>query len=383
MCECKKELALQFLPHQISHGRESGTYIRYAVSGFARNICPSCRGEKEKAHPRAAIYGQKGKIERYYWREIFKTYLEKARSWLAERNIVIKYVIDFENRFSKEAKRMRKEAKKFWQFRHKKAPKYDLKEPTEAAFLSKVDVPQKYLDSKYVQVQKGEQKIGKWIGLKGKPSCAEDVVIDWYENEGFSVRKCERKLISVLIGTFCAPVIQDPKDPRVRIGMRHSTRGWTSNKRDTPLIQFLLPEDFGTKEYFKRRSKAFNNLLKGLEKTELKALFEEMLNSSTSLRDYLWVNNDEAVELGRFALRVMPQLLVLKCIEWAIRDFWNRQSGWPDLFVFTDDEFWFVEVKTPHDKLSLEQMSWFRWAIEEVSIPCEIFRLRRTATADN
>lgn len=107
MCECEKELALQFLPHQISYGRESGTYIRYAVSGFARNICPSCRGEKEKAHPRAAIYGQKGKIERYYWREIFKIYLEKARSWLAERNIVIKDVIDFENRFSKEAKRMR------------------------------------------------------------------------------------------------------------------------------------------------------------------------------------------------------------------------------------------------------------------------------------
>jgi len=94
------------------------------------------------------------------------------------------------------------------------------------------------------------------------------------------------------------------------------------------------------------------------------------------------VNDDEAVELGRIALRVMPQSLVLKCIGWAVRDFWNRQPGWPDLFVFRTNEFQFVEVKTPHDKLSLEQMSWFKWAIEEAAIPCEIFRLRKAVTAD-
>jgi hypothetical protein len=382
MCECEKELALQFLPHQVRYGTESGTQMRYPVSGFAQNICPACRGQKEEAHPRAAIYGQKGKIERYYWREIYKSYLGNVRSWLSERNIVVRDIIDFENRFSKEAKQMRKEAKKIWQFRHKEEPKYDLKEPTEAAFLLTVDVPQKYLVSKYVQIRKGKQRIGKWIGQNGEPSSAEDVVKDWYENEGFSVRKCERKLISVLVGTLCASVIQDTKDPRVRIVMRQSTRGWAFKKRGTPLIQFLLPEDFGTKGYFKRRSKAFNNLLKSLEKTDLKASFEEMLNASKSLRDYLWVNDDEAVELGRIALRVMPQSLVLKCIGWAVRDFWNRQPGWPDLFVFRTNEFQFVEVKTPHDKLSLEQMSWFKWAIEKAAIPCEIFRLRKAVTAD-
>ena len=380
MCECDIELALQFLLHQVRYGTEYGTHLRYPVSGFARNICPACRGQKEEAHPRAAIYGQKGKVERYYWREIYKTYLENTRSWLAERNIVVKDIIDFEKRFPKEAKRMKKEAKKIWQIRHKKAPKYDLKELTEATFLSKVDVPQKYLDFEYVQARKGKQKIGKWVGHNGKPLSAEDVVIDWYENEGFSAKKCERKLVSILMGTFCASVIQDPKDPRIRVGIRQSTKGWTQNKRDTQLIQFLLPEDFGTREYFKRRSKAFSNLLKSLKKADMKELFEKLLDLSTSLRDYLWVNDNEAVELGRIALRVMPQSLILKCIDWAIRDFWNHQPGWPDLFVFRADEFRFVEVKTPNDELSIEQMNWFKWAIEKAAIPCEILRLRRAAT---
>ena len=379
ICNCEKELALQFLPHQVSYGTEYGTQLRYAVSGFAQNICPECRGQTEEAHPRAAIWGQKGKVERYYWREIYKSYLEAVRFWLAERNIVVRDIIDFENRFSKQAKHMKKEAKKFWQFRHKTEPKYDMKEPTEAAFLSKITVPVKYLTCEYVQTRKGKQKIGRWVDQKGEPSSAEDVVTEWYEKKGFSVRKCERKLISVLVGTLCNSVIQDPEDSRVRIVMRQSTRDWSFKKRDTPLIQFLLPRDFGSKEYFKRRKEVFDNLLKGLEKEDLNVIFEESLCASKLLRNYLWVDDDEAVELGRVALGIIPNLLVLKCIDWAVRDFWNRQSGWPDLFVFKTNEFKFVEVKTPYDKLSLEQMNWFKWAIKEASIPCEIFRLQKLA----
>ena len=92
MCECEKELALQFLPQQVRYGTEYGTHLRYPVSGFIQNICAACRGQKEEAHPRAAIYRQKGKIERYYWREIYKTYLEKVRDWLVERNVQVKNI---------------------------------------------------------------------------------------------------------------------------------------------------------------------------------------------------------------------------------------------------------------------------------------------------
>ncbi|MFX0210685.1 MAG: hypothetical protein ACFFDT_32195, partial [Candidatus Hodarchaeota archaeon] len=34
-------------------------------------------------------------------------------------------------------------------------------------------------------------------------------------------------------------------------------------------------------------------------------------------------------------------------------------------------------VKSPNDKLSLEQMQWFEWAIEKVKIPCEICRIKK------
>lgn len=50
MCDCEKELALQFLPYQTKFGTEYGTQLKYPVSGFAEKICKECRGEKEEAH---------------------------------------------------------------------------------------------------------------------------------------------------------------------------------------------------------------------------------------------------------------------------------------------------------------------------------------------
>jgi hypothetical protein len=378
MCECERDLALQVLPHQVSCGTQYGTHLTYPISGFAKSICRLCRGEREEEHPRAAIYGQKGKVERYYWREIYKTYLEIVRSFLAEQEITVEDIIEFERKFPKTAKDMKKEARKIWQVHRKNEPMYDLQEPTEASFLKEVHVLQKYLDFKYVQILRKNQKIGKWVGKTGVLLSAENVVTEWYNGLGFSVKKCERKLITVLVGTFCNSVITDPSDPR---------RVWNFSKDRKNIVpailNSLIPADFGSKEYFKRRSEGFYSLFENLEKADMRELFEKLLEPSRSFRRYLGAYDNETLELGRTALRVMPQPLVLKCIDWAIREFWHRQSGWADFFVFNENEFKFVEVKSPHDELSLEQMNWFKWAIEEASIPCEIIRLTRIEVSRN
>lgn len=99
ICECECQLAIAFLPHQLKLAVEYGTHEEYQVTGFAPNICAECRGEKEEAHPRAAIYGQKGKVERYYWREIFKTYCEYVLNWLQQNSEQVKDIIKFQSKF--------------------------------------------------------------------------------------------------------------------------------------------------------------------------------------------------------------------------------------------------------------------------------------------
>ena len=77
------------------------------------------------------------------------------------------------------------------------------------------------------------------------------------------------------------------------------------------------------------------------------------MNPSGELRNYLGVDDNEVVELGRIAIRTMPQSLILKSIIWGFQYFWGRRAGWPDLFVYNGKSFLFVEVKDPNDKTVL------------------------------
>jgi len=47
---------------------------------------------------------QKGKVDSFYLREIYKTYLESVRSFLKEQTIVVKNIIEFERNFPQKAK---------------------------------------------------------------------------------------------------------------------------------------------------------------------------------------------------------------------------------------------------------------------------------------
>ena len=352
ICECEKKLGLEFLPYQLTFGTEYGTQKRYLVTAFAPNICATCRGDKEEAHPRAYC----GKVERYYWREIYKTYLAMVSEWLNHENVAVKDILGFEHRFPGQAKRMKKEAQTIWQKHHKEKPKYIVNEPSEADFFSEVKVPVRYLSAKHIEIKEKRKKIGKWINQEGKSCSVEEAVADWYRTKGFSVRRCETRLISILVGTFCAPVI---------LGHEKS-------------IGNALNSGFGSQQFFRSKSDDFQELISKLERQKgLQAAFEDLLYPSKGLRIYLGVDDEEAVELGRTALRVMPQSLVLECVKWGFQYFWGRRAGWPDLFAFDSGSFLFIEVKSPTDKLSLEQMNWFRWAVKEVNMPCELVRVQK------
>jgi hypothetical protein len=360
--------------------QEYGTRRRLRVDGFAVGMCAACRAGAEEAHPRAAIWGQKEKIKRFYWREIFKTKCELAEKWLEENGEPVKDILEFQSRFSDVASEIEKRARRYWQEQHKTHPKYDLSEITESQFLSRVNIPMTEIEARYVQIPTGSQNIGKWIGQDGNKVSAEEFAREWLTTKGFRVLKCERTLITCWFGALLADVVQDPSDPRQQECSRGSTRGWSPSNRNTPLISFLLPEDFGSHEYFSRRRSTFETKFEALNRvgTPLVALFHELLPSSETLRDYLWVVEDESVAIAREALEVLPPSVVLQCLRWVAENFWERQPGWPDLFVYNVDGFRFVEVKSPHDRLSQEQMQWFEWAVES-EIPCELLRIKRAS----
>lgn len=378
ICACDEPLALQFRPYQTVRGTEYQTGGQYPVDGFAEALCAECRGEPEPPFPMAAVRGRKGKIERFYWREITKTFHTLARDWLTDNNESVEDVLEFGKRFPDVQGRLQKEARAYWQKRHRGDPKYDVSEPTQSELFSELEVPEVVVYAEYTKVSREGTKVGKWINSDGHAVSGEEVAAQHYESEGWTVLVCERTLITILYGTLCHSIVQDPDDPHIRIGYRHSTRGWTSRDRNTPLIAIPLPEDFGGPAHFERRGSEYSSLFAALEGRDLAEEFERSLGPSENLRDYLWVNDDAAIDLARATLRSIPQQHLLEWTRWVAGHFWNRQPGWPDLLLLGEQAFRFAEVKTPHDKLSQEQIAWFGWARGEANVPCEICRVRRS-----
>jgi hypothetical protein len=148
--------------------------------------------------------------------------------------------------------------------------------------------------------------VGKWRADDGQIVAAEELVAGVLRTRGYQVLACERRLISVLVATFLAEVVQDPSDPLQQVAMRGSTRKW---KRDgaTPQIAFLLPTDFGSPQYYLRRRPEFDRALDALtDVTDLSAEFDRRSERATTLRDYLWVADDDVNRLARSALAVIP-----------------------------------------------------------------------------
>lgn len=180
ICSCERDFSSRFLPHQVRFGRPIETQGHVPLDAFADNMCTECRGLHEEPHPKAAIYGVKGKVERYYWREIFKTYCRLLSEHFGEE-LPPEAVVN--NKLSPVTRELRRKALAHWQQMHKTAPKYDTREGTEAAFLKEVSVPVRELMGTMFKLSASANKsgsggvpMGRWFrGLGWSPEAIEDI----------------------------------------------------------------------------------------------------------------------------------------------------------------------------------------------------------------
>jgi hypothetical protein len=363
MCDCEYEIATRLLPHQISKGVVLETKERIPTDGFAHAICAHCRCEQEEPHPKAEGWGNKGKVYRFYWREITKTYYQAVLEWLAARDLSISNIIEFEQQHPSDACALKAESLKFWQRSHSLKPKYDTHELTQAGFLKDADVRTVSFPGTYRQVRKEGQDIGRWVLADGSLAGAEDYAKECYNSLGFSTIRCERRIPLVWTVAFLGHVIQDPSDPLTREVLRHSTVGWSKSHPNTANVAFLLPRDFGTATYASRRMVAIRSAVEEMETCpDLGSLLRKGVLAHRSLLDYLWVNDNGCCRYAEAAIEVLPRQFITMAVQWLVADLWRHSPGWPDFLIYRGREWFFSEVKSPKDRLSSAQMRWLEWA---------------------
>ncbi len=149
------------------------------------------------------------------------------------------------------------------------------------------------------------------------------------------------------------------------------------------MIWTLLPPDFGTSGYARRRAEAIKEHFSGELRIEeqLEWLFDYWLEPSEHVRQYLWAHREEDVNRARRLLSILPPKTICEILRYLVGDYWHRHCGWPDLIVYRNLEYFFAEVKGSGDKLSEDQKYWIRGNYEALHLPFKLVRIHKAGMA--
>jgi hypothetical protein len=211
----------------------------------------------------------------------------------------------------------------------------------------------------------------------GDETCSvEEYVCRHFRRRGYSAVRVENDPIFALFGVLMWPLIQDPSDPRRRSVGVFDRRAVDAGMK---IVWTHRPSDFGKPEYGVRRAKAIEKHLSAIicEPQELRQLFDLWLGPSDELGLYLGGRRPEHIQVARQLIEILPSASIIEMLRYLVEDYWGRRSGWPDLIIFRDNEFFFAEVKSATDKLGASQQRWLRDNRERLHFPFKLIEVRK------
>ncbi|WP_407283216.1 VRR-NUC domain-containing protein [Methanolobus sp. WCC1] len=373
MCSCDEEFGRKYYSHQLDIATELDTQKKIPVTiGFQPNICNTCRNKKEESYPLSQARGRTTKIRRYYWREITIETTKRFGRWAEQNGYADYFVAQQENPSIHGA--IQRDVVEELQHLHEINPKYEYIDHSDNKIISlytieviDLFVPYSATFSRKVQIIDN----GKYFSV-------EEFVANYFGEKGYNVLFTESRPFHVIFAVFMWLVIQDPQDSHCQV-VGFGRRGKFENETKNDLIWTGLPFDFGTKGYYNRRLNEITSHLQSLPKNKQDLLwcFDYWIEPSANLRQYLWAHASKDIDIARNIIGILPSELIIKILNYLIQDYWGRFCGWPDLLIFNDSEFFFVEVKSSKDKLSEDQKTWIKGNSEILQLPFKIAKVRK------
>ena len=182
-------------------------------------------------------------------------------------------------------------------------------------------------------------------------------VIDYYQNRGMKAEFTENHLWRSLFGLLFWDIIFDTDSLAIHHPLQRS------------------PSDLFKPTFFEKRKEKMEERLKMLEDEDativyMNRIFFEKFGLTNPLVQ--WYG-------GLFPLiltlleRLSPEQITLITLEMA-KNLRQNLRGFPDLFIWADGEYSFIEVKSPTDSLSNQQLFWLRF-FESVNVRSKVLRV--------
>jgi VRR-NUC domain len=237
--------------------------------------------------------------------------------------------------------------------------------------FEKHDVEVVSLEGSYLRTKARRAVIGD-----GDQTCSvEEYACRHFRRRGYSAVRVENDPVFALFGVLMWPLIQDASDPRRRVVGAFDRRAVDAAMK---IVRTHRPSDFGKPEYGVRRAQAIEKHRSAIicEPQELRRLFDLWLDPSDDLGLYLGGRRTERIQVARQLIEILPSASIVEMRRYLVEDYWGRRSGWPDLIIFRDNEFFFAEVKSATDKLGTSQQRWLRDSRERL-LPFKLIEVRK------
>ena len=371
MCACEEMFARRFLPHQLREGAELSTQERIPVThGFVNGTCRECRGLQPEAHPLAAIPGRTSKIRRYYWREINFEIMRRCDAETGDPES--SYLGD-----KKLRQRIRREVVEEFKRLHAENPKYTFDSTSQEEIIRKHSVDVVRIDATFAPKKEGRKAAIR----DGHDECsAEEFASRHFVRQGWHSLRLESAPFHVIFVVYLWTLIQDTADPKNRMVQFGSRTDYEGDKQGI-VISTWLPDDFGTNGYAKRRKEAIDEYFDRFLLTDtIHYLFDEWLEPSRDLREYLWAHRDEDVRRAEQLVAILPPEVTIRILRYLVADYWRHYVGWPDLLLHRSSDYFLTEVKASRDKLSEGQKRWIADNATTLKLPFKLVKIHRAAT---
>ena len=182
-------------------------------------------------------------------------------------------------------------------------------------------------------------------------------VIDYFENMGYSAHFTENHLWKNILGILCWDLVFDEN----QTGIHHPFQ-WAPSHYSSEGFTLGKEKDFEEKL----------GLLASLDLFFVHALHIKE-NHEGKLNPLIdWYTLD--IELIKELVHRVPQESLAHVLRYLWTHLSTHAKGFPDLFVFKDSEYQFIEVKSPTDHLSAIQYFWHDFLIKS-GIKFELYRV--------
>ena len=230
-------------------------------------------------------------------------------------------------------------------------------------------ITEKFIQAERVNTLNGKAK----YVLDAKELFVEQLAQKIYEKEGFMSLWSENDYWWTIFSLLFWDVIFAKIDG-----------AWTPEFGEFPSQYQDIPQDFFSDKFYETRKSLFDNKIKELSHSDIKQRLENSYKENFQ-RPCRPIENWHkfSIEELLVAVEKIENDRLLKIMERLAKDFNNNRAGMPDLFVYSENDCFFAEVKGEKDKISKRQILWHSFLSDELDFKVEIFMVNKNEKQSN